>query len=387
MNKKFFTILATSLLFVSILASVSPVTSETLVGASDVKIAVVFSTGGLGDKSFNDAANLGLQNAITKYNLTNDQYATTEPTDVAEINTAIETYAADGSYDLIIAIGFSSAGGVNESALAHTDQKFMIVDSVVDLPNVASVTFKEHEGSFLAGAMAAMVSQTGTLGFLGGLDIPLINKFLAGYQQGAKYINPDIVVNYAYAPDPSNPWNDVAGGKSVAEQFLSDGADIIYSAAGATGEGVFDAVKDARDNNKTVYAIGVDSNQDYLLPGGILTSMIKRVDVAVETQIDSIIDGSWAAGLTQLGLKENGVGITDMQYTQDEANAIYEGNLTRLDKIAEIKADIIDGTIVVSELPSTDVTASESNPAPVALVPIFFGIVAIVYISRKKKLF
>jgi len=174
MNKKFFTILATSLLFVSILASISPVTSETLVGASDVKIAVVFSTGGLGDKSFNDAANLGLQNAITKYNLTSNQYATTEPTDVAEINTAIETYAADGSYDLIIAIGFSSAGGVNESALAHTDQKFMIVDSVVDLPNVASVTFKEHEGSFLAGAMAAMVSQTGTLGFLGGLDIPLI---------------------------------------------------------------------------------------------------------------------------------------------------------------------------------------------------------------------
>ena len=387
MNKKFFTILATSLLFVSILASISPVTSETLVGASDVKIAVVFSTGGLGDKSFNDAANLGLQNAITKYNLTSNQYATTEPTDVAEINTAIETYAADGSYDLIIAIGFSSAGGVNESALAHTDQKFMIVDSVVDLPNVASVTFKEHEGSFLAGAMAAMVSQTGTLGFLGGLDIPLINKFLAGYQQGAKYINPDIVVNYAYAPDPSNPWNDVAGGKSVAEQFLSKGADIIYSAAGATGEGVFDAVKDARDNNKTVYAIGVDSNQDYLLPGGILTSMIKRVDVAVETQIDSIIDGSWAAGLTQLGLKENGVGITDMQYTQDEANAIYEGSLTRLDKIAEIKADIIDGTIVVSELPSTDVTVSESNPAPVALVPIFFGIIAIVYISRKKKLF
>ena len=387
MNKKFFTIFATSLLFVSILASVAPVTSVTLVGASDVKVAVVFSTGGLGDKSFNDAANLGLQNAITKYNLTSDQYATTEPSDVAEINTAIETYAADGSYDLIIAIGFSSAGGVNESALAHKDQKFMIVDSVVDLPNVASVVFKEHEGSFLAGAMAAMVSQTGKLGFLGGLDIPLINKFLAGYQQGAKYINSKIVVNYAYAPDPSNPWNDVAGGKSVAEQFLSNGADIIYSAAGATGEGVFDAIKDARNNNKSVYAIGVDSNQDYLLQGGILTSMIKRVDVAVETQIDSIIDGSWAAGLTQLGLKENGVGITDMQYTQDEANAIYEGNVTRLAKIAEIKSDIIDGTIVVSELPSTDVTASESNPAPVALVPIFFGIVAMVYISRKKKLF
>ncbi len=384
MNKKIFTFFATSLLMAGMIAGISAQTFSS--GETDVKIAVVFSTGGLGDKSFNDAANLGLQNAITKYNLSTDQYATTEPKDVAEINTAIEGYAADGSYDLIIAIGFSSAGGVEESAKAHPNQKFMIVDSVVDLPNVASVVFKEHEGSFLAGAMAAMVSETGKIAFLGGLDIPLINKFLAGYQQGAKYINSDIIVSYAYAPNPDNPWNDVDGGKTVANQFISDGADIVYAAAGATGEGVFNAVGEARDSGKTVYAIGVDSNQDYLLEGGILTSMVKRVDVAVETQIDAIVDGTWAAGLTSLGLKEDGVGITEMEFTQDEANAIYEGSTTRMQKIEEIKADIIAGTIVVSEVPDTDVQETEEAPVPLSIAPVFLGMIAVIFVVRRKKL-
>ena len=277
------------------------------------KVAIVYSTGGLGDNSFNDAAKAGLDAAkATHGDALEVKEACESSCTVADITTQLAALEAEGVYDLIIGIGFSAGDGVTAAANGSSTN-FMIIDSVVDLPNVASVTFKEHEGSFLAGALAAMVSTTKKLGFLGGLDIPLINKFGAGFEHGAKYIDSTITVTVAYSPDPNNPWGDLAGGKQVAETMIEAGADVVYAAAGGTGLGVFDAVSAANNastDGAKFYGVGVDSNQDGLSEGNVLTSMLKRVDVAVETQIDAVVGGTWAAGVTELGLAEGGVGIT-----------------------------------------------------------------------------
>ncbi len=326
----------------------------------NANIAIVFSTGGLGDLSFNDAANAGKIKAETDF--TGINVDTAEPASQAEINSAIESFASSTEidYDLIIGIGFTATDGINASATLHPDKNFMIVDSVVPLSNVANVIFAEHEGSFLAGAMAAMVSTTEDIGFLGGLDITLINKFLAGYAQGARYINPDINIRVAYSPDPSNPWGDLAGGQNVANSFIELGSDVIYAAAGGTGLGVMAAAKEKSTADKKIYAIGVDSNQDYIEKGYVLTSMINRVDVAVYNQIKAVVDGTWAGNGDSaplvLDLAADGVGITDMEFTQTEANADYNSTTTRMEKVDEIKADIIAGKITVDEALADDFT-------------------------------
>ena len=327
---------------------VSSMNSVTATANPTAKIAIVFSTGGLGDLSFNDAANKGLLDAKeANSGITSQQV---EPTGVAGINSAIESFAADGSFDLIIGIGFTATDGITASAKAHPAQNFMIVDSVISLPNVVSIVFAEHEGSFLAGAMAAMVSETNDISFLGGLDIPLINKFFAGYYEGARYINPGVIVRKTYSPNPSNPWGDLTGGKSVAFDLIEEGSDVIYAAAGGTGIGVMDAVEEASSADNKIYAIGVDSNQDHLKPGFVLTSMIKRVDVAVSTQIQAVVDGTWTSGFTELDLAADGVGITDMQYTQEEANEEFQVGVTRMEKVDELTTMIKNGAIIVKDL-------------------------------------
>ncbi|MHA2363065.1 MAG: BMP family lipoprotein [Candidatus Hodarchaeales archaeon] len=311
-------------------------------------IAVVFSVGGLGDKSFNDAAYEGLIRANDTYNL-NISYV--EPTTVAEINASIETYASstDPVYDLIIAIGYSAFDGINASALAHPSRNFAIIDAVVDLPNVASIIFKEHEGSFLAGALATMVSETQNIAFLGGMNISLINKFRSGYEEGARYINPDIIIQAAYSPNQSNPFGDIEGGKTVTENFINQGADIIFTAAGPTGLGTFEAVDEANQTGKRVFAIGVDVNQDNLYSGLILTSMLKRMDVVVETQIKALVEGTWDNGTLSLGLAEDGVGITNMDFTTSERDAFCTKDTSKFDVIQNLRNNIITGLIVVNE--------------------------------------
>ncbi|MCH8908660.1 MAG: BMP family ABC transporter substrate-binding protein [Candidatus Heimdallarchaeota archaeon] len=367
-----------------------------------ISVAVVFSTGGLGDLSFNDMANEGLQNALATHgtSLTSVSF---EPEDVPEINAQIETYAASGDHALIIAVGFSSTDGVNASALAHTDQQFAIIDSVVGLPNVADVVFQEHEGSFLAGAIAGMVTQSNKLGFLGGLDIPLINKFRAGYEQGALYINPAITFEATYSPDPANPWGDLAGGKNVAEGMIENGADIIFAAAGGTGIGVMDAAEEALKNDQLAFAIGVDSNQDHLREGVVLTSMIKRVDTAVELLIaDAVSTAHAMAGtITSLGLEVDGVGISDMEFTRSIGDAACSSSASILQTAAAIKASIIAGDIIVddtldytpntvahpcSETLDTDVLDDYyQSESPLPVVPIFFGFALMALIVRRRK--
>lgn len=335
------------------LSTFSTVNAEPKVLSSG-NFAIIFATGGLGDKSFNDAAYRGMEDAFTKYggsyevqdgDITVDYV---EPTTIPEFATYQRYLALQGTYDVIICVGFLQTDALTDTIAQYPDQKFLLIDSVIDHQNISSITFKEHEGSFLVGAMAGMTTQTNKLGFLGGLDIYLINKFLAGYQQGAHYIDPAIEVNYVYSPDPTNPWGDIAGGKVVGQSFFSGGTDIVYAAAGGTGIGVMQAANETDD----VYAIGVDSDQDYLAEGKVLCSMLKLVETAVFSTIDDYMQEDWSGGASELGLAEDGVGISNMTYTWDEKQEIYElngVNKTRGAHIEDLKQMIINETIVVDD--------------------------------------
>ena len=288
---------------------------------SKKSVAVVYSTGGKGDKSFNDATFRGLQKAQKELGISFKEY---EPKDPAtEAKNALTQFAETGEFDLIIAVGYTMKDSLVAVAKAFPDQKFAIIDeTVTGLPNVASILFKEHEGSFLVGALAGMMDKTGTIGF-------------AGYAQGARYVKPSIKVLPVYIGG-SNSFNDQASAKAKTETLIQQGADVIYHAAGASGLGVFQAVKE-----KNVYGIGVDSNQDSLYPGTILTSMMKYVDNAVFDVIKTTAEGKFEAKVQTFGIKENGVGTTDFGFTKDK---IGEENIKRLE---QIKQDIKDGKIVV----------------------------------------
>ena len=302
---------------------------------SNVKVAIVYSVGGLGDHSFNDAAQRGLEKAKNELGIEYVGYEPKDPTSEAEGQ--LRTYAESGEYDLIIATGFMMKDALVTVAGEFPEQKFAITDErVPELSNVASLTFKEHEGSFLAGALAAMMTKTDTVGFVGGAEAPLIQKFEAGYQQGAKYVKPDIKVLAVYIGG-TNAFHDPASAKSRTEAIAGQGADVVYHASGSSGQGMFQAAKD-----KGIYAIGVDSNQDALFPGTILTSMLKKVDVAVYDLVKNVKEDKFEGKVYEFGVKEGGVGLTDFEFTKDK---IGEENIKKLE---EIKEKISNGEIVVS---------------------------------------
>ena len=297
-------------------------------------VAVVYSTGGKGDKSFNDATFRGLEKAQKELGITFKEYEPKDPS--TEAKNALTQFAESGEFELIIAVGYSMKDSLVAVAQAFPDQKFAIIDETVNgLPNVASILYKEHEGSFLVGALAGMMDKTGTIGFVGANESELINRFYAGYAQGARYVKPDIKVLPVYIGG-SNSFNDQASAKAKTETLIQQGADIIYHAAGASGLGAFQAVKE-----KNVYGIGVDSNQDNLYPGIILTSMMKYVDNTVFDIIKATMDGKFEAKVQTFGVKENGVGTTNFEFTKDK---IGEENIKRLE---QIKQDIKDGKIQV----------------------------------------
>ena len=297
-------------------------------------VAVVYSTGGKGDKSFNDATFRGLEKAQKELGITFKEYEPKDPS--TEAKNALTQFAESGEFDLIIAVGYSMKDSLVAVAQAFPDQKFAIIDETVNgLPNVASILFKEQEGSFLVGALAGMMDKTGSIGFVGANESELIKRFYAGYTQGAKYVKPDIKVLPVYIGG-TNSFNDQASAKAKTETLIQQGADVIYHAAGASGLGVFQAVKE-----KNIYGIGVDSDQDGLYPGTILTSMLKYVDNATFDVIKAAVDGKFEAKLQTFGIKENGVGTTNFEFTKDK---IGEENLKKLE---QIKQDIKDGKIVV----------------------------------------
>ena len=267
--------------------------------AADFRPAIVWDVGGKLDKSFNEAAYNGAERFAAESGIAYKGYEVTGPADRGQ---AIHDAARDGA-QVVVATGFAMAGSVEATARKFSKTRFTLIDTVVDLPNVQSVVFKEHEGSFLVGMAAAMSSKTGKIGFVGGMDVPLIRRFALGYEEGAKHVRPDIVVYRDMTGTTAMAWTNPVRGAKLARAQFERGADVIYAAAGATGLGVLQAAKDAGK-----LAIGVDSNQNHLHPGTMLTSMIKRVDLAVYDAFKGAREGSWKAGIRILGLAEGGVG-------------------------------------------------------------------------------
>jgi basic membrane protein A and related proteins len=308
-------------------------------GAAAKKVALVIAQGGLGDKSYNDLANSGFTSAVEK---TGVQGKAIESNDVVAQAQPILDRATQSGFGLVIDLEFSHADALKKVAAANPKTQYALINAPVPGKNVTSVLFQEQEGSYLAGVLAAaMTTQTGnprinskpTIGVIGGTKSTGIDKFLVGYIQGAKDTDPKVKVLTAY----SNDFGDPSKGKQIAESMYDRGADIIYQVAGGTGAGVIEAAKERKR-----YAIGVDTDQDGTAPGSVLTSMVKRTDLAVAQLVEDDAAGRLKGGETRnLGLKDNGVGLSPMKYTKED---VPEDILAKVD---EAKQGIIDGTIKV----------------------------------------
>ncbi|RFC69465.1 MULTISPECIES: BMP family lipoprotein [Mesorhizobium] len=301
--------------------------------AEDIQPALLFDLGGKFDKSFNEAAYNGAEKFKTESGI---PYVEFEVSNASQREQALRRFAEDGRNPVVM-VGFSWSDALTKIADEFPETKFAIIDMVVDKPNVRSVVFKEEEGSYLAGVMAGMASKSKKVGFVGGMDIPLIRKFGCGYVGGAKAAGATDVIQNMTGDTPA-AWNDPTKGGEIAKSQIDQGADVIYAAAGGTGVGVLQAAADAGK-----LGIGVDSNQNGLLPGKILTSMIKRVDVAVYDAFTTAKDGSFKPGINVLGLKEDGVGVA----MDDNNKPLVTPEMTAA--VDKAKADIIAGTIKVHD--------------------------------------
>jgi basic membrane protein A len=317
-----------------------------------INVGMVYATGGLGDNSFNDMAHTGVQRAAEEFNV---EFQNAEPSSPSDVATLQRRFARSQSpdYDLVSAIGFVQADALQQNAQRFSDQRFMVVDTVVEMPNVASYVFKEQQGSFqvghLAGLLTTMDFSAGggrtndqpTVGFVGGQEVPLIKKFEAGYRAGVQHANADVNVLTAYAGSFSDP----AQGQSIANSMYDNGADIIYHAAGGTGNGVFRA---ARDSER--YAIGVDADQSQSLPefaDVILASMVKHVDEAVFRSIRRVVNGNFEGGaVNRLGLEQNGV---EAVYSSELESEIPQDVKSALEQSEQ---RIVNGEITVPTEPA-----------------------------------
>jgi basic membrane protein A and related proteins len=310
-------------------------------GAALAEPAIIYDLGGKFDKSFNEAAYNGAEAWKAE---TGGTYIDLELQNDAQREQALRRFASQGANPIVMA-GFSWGTALGTVAAEFPDTNFVVIDAVVDQPNVQNIIFDEHTGSFLVGVIAALKSETGTIGFVGGMDVPIIHKFYCGYAQGAKAANPDVTLIENYTGTTPEAWNDpVTAGELTKAQFDA-GADVVFAAAGGSGLGVLQAAADAGK-----LAIGVDSNQNYLHPGSVLTSMLKRVDVAVTTAFkEAGDDATFKPGITILGLAENGVG-----YSLDEHNASLLSDDIKA-KADEFSAQIQSGALEVHDY-TTDST-------------------------------
>jgi basic membrane protein A and related proteins len=307
---------------------------------SDVKVGLAYDIGGRGDQSFNDSAAAGLDKAKAEFGVeTKELEATGGETDAQKEERL--TTLAEAGYNPIIAVGFAYAVAVDKVAKQFPEINFAIVDDASsELPNLANLTFAENQGSYLVGVIAASASKSGQIGFVGGVNVPLIQKFQAGYEAGAQAVNPDIKIDVKYLTEPPDfsGFGDPAKGKVAAEGMYQKGADVVYHAAGGSGSGVFQAAKAAK-----ALAIGVDSDQYLTAPADlkdvILTSMLKRVDVAVYDMIASSVDGAPLTGVQVFDLAKDGVGYS-------QSNPAVEPYVATAD---EYGAKIISGEITVPE--------------------------------------
>lgn len=303
------------------------------VNAATYKPAVAYDSAGMFDKSFGQAVH---ENGVAKYvKETGVKVREYVPSSDAQREQGLERLARKG-YSPIVVVGFMYASPLQKVAAKYPDSQFIILDGVVDLPNVKSILFKEQEGAFLVGAIAAMKTKTHKVGFVGGMDIPLIRRFVCGYEQGVKFVDKNTDVFQNMTGSTNAAWADPARGSELAKSQFTKGADIVFAAAGGTGIGVYQAAKD-----EGKLAIGVDSNQNYIHPGVMLTSMVKRVGLATSMAFKSAEKGSFVPGMEVLGLKEGGV-----DWALDENNrSLITPEIEK--SIAGIKAKIVSGEIKV----------------------------------------
>lgn len=303
--------------------------------AADFKPVVLYDIGGKFDKSFNEAAYNGAEAFKAEFG---GAYRDFEPSSETQYEQALKRFARRKA-DVIIAVGVGYSVAVKNVAARYPNVKFTVIDAIIDLPNVQSITFKENEGSFLVGMIAAMKTESKNIGFIGGMDIPLIRRFERGYRQGAEYIRSDLSFTENYVGTTPSAWNDPIKASEMARSQYARGVDIIFSAAGPSGLGVIQA---AKDNDKL--AIGVDSNQNHVAPGYVLTSMLKRVDLAVQQAMTEAKEGTWQAGHRVLSLKEGGV-----DYAMDAHNAGLIDDAMKA-KLEDARAKIISGEIIVADV-------------------------------------
>jgi basic membrane protein A len=302
--------------------------------AAEITPAIVFSMGGKLDKSFNEGVHDGAE-AFTK--ASGIAVREFEPQTDTQREQAIRNFARRGQ-DPIIAVGFSQANAVKAVAAEFPALRFVIIDAVAEAPNVQSILFREEQGSYLAGMLAALRSGTGKIGFVGGMDIPLIRKFACGYSQGAHAVNPRIEVLQNMTGSTPAAWADPVRGAELTRSQIERGADVVFHAAGATGMGVLQAAADAGK-----FGIGVDSNQNMLHPGQVLTSMVKQVDIATRSTLETARAGNWRPGTQVLGLAEDGVGLA---FDGNNAAVVTAEMRGRID---QAKADIIAGRTTVHD--------------------------------------
>ena len=315
-------------------ALLAPALLSVAAHAADFSPAIIFDMGGKFDKSFNQSAADGAARFKKETGIEVREF---EVTNASQREQAMARFAQRGA-QIIVAIGFSQASAVEAAAKKFPNVKFAIVDGTVNLPNVQSINFREEQSSFLCGMAAALASKTGKVGFVGGMDIPLIRKFAQGYTDGAKFVNPSVEVFQNMTGTTAAAWNDPTKGGELAKSQIGRAADVIFHASGNTGSGVMQAAKDAGK-----LSIGCDSNQNYIHPGAVLTSAVKRVDVAVYKAIMDAKNGTWKPGPIVLGLAEDGVG-----YSLDEHNRKLITPAMET-KLATAKADIISGKLKVAE--------------------------------------
>jgi basic membrane protein A and related proteins len=302
--------------------------------AVDVSPAIIYDFGGKFDRSFNQSASAGVERFKKETGIAVREF---EILNASQREQAMRQFARRGA-TIIVAVGFTQASAVETVAKEYPDVKFAVIDGLVDLPNVESINFREQESSYLCGVAAAMASKTGKVGFVGGMDIPLIRKFAVGYKAGVDSVDPKIEVIENMTGTTPAAWTNPSAGAELAKSQFGRGADVVFHAAGATGVGVMQAAADAG-----LLSIGCDSNQDYLHPGSVLTSAVKRVDVAVYTVFMEVKAGTWKAGTKNLGLAEEGV-----DFTLDEFNRkLITPEMEK--KLDQVKADIIAGKVIVPE--------------------------------------
>lgn len=316
-----------------------------------LRVGLVFDVGGRGDKSFNDSAYFGLRRAEQELGI-HAEYI--EPGEGADRESAIRIFASRG-FDLIVGVGFIFTDDITLLANEYPDIRFACIDYALKVdeegrtvpppPNVAALEFREEEGSFLVGALAGLTSQSRKVGFVGGMDIPLIRRFQAGYAAGVAEVCPSCAVSVNYAGVTGAAFKDPGKGKALALAQYQAGVDVIFHASGSTGLGVFEAAREEQRRGREAFAIGVDSDQYHEAPCCVLSSMVKRVDTAVYLIIREVAEGRFAGGVHTFGLAEDGVG-----YVYDDNNRARIPDAVR-SRVEAIRAQITSGAIHVPTRP------------------------------------